>query len=68
MHMDKDGGDGRAQGLKEKDLDKQIRVMFNLFCLLLSFLAAVIFSKAMIAHDKGKPAAGQGRKAVSLRA
>jgi hypothetical protein len=27
----------------------------------------VIFRKAMIAHDKGKPTARQGRKAVSLR-
>jgi hypothetical protein len=28
--------------------------------------AALIFRKAMIAHDKGKPVARQGRKAVSL--
>jgi hypothetical protein len=28
--------------------------------------ATAIFPKAMIAHDKGKPAARQGRKAVNL--
>jgi hypothetical protein len=28
--------------------------------------ATTIFPKAMIAHDKGKPAARQGRKAVNL--
>jgi hypothetical protein len=26
----------------------------------------MIFPRAMVAHDKGKPAARQGRKAVSL--
>lgn len=26
----------------------------------------MVFPKAMIAHDKGKPAARQGRKAVNL--
>lgn len=38
----------------------------SLLALSVSDQTALIFRKTMIAHDKGKPVARQGRKAVNL--